>query len=1242
MDLIELPTGIIPGYKPSLAFKCLVDASSLINTKVDYAQESCFFANACESLLEGFSRALRATKEVSIIEQVFTEYAKCIYSLAKLEGHEQEDLNNFAASLCGFCTVSEAESIEAAELVREKARFAFFKVLRCFANLFAGDNAALWGIVVKTLKNLDVEFFNERSTALSDKVLVGLVATLSKLSCEQLAGNPVFTTDPKSRKTSNFFLNVFLDVAAKNVPRLDVYWVPFSAHVTEALKHESAVIRDHVLAMVADVAIHASTELYPNEPPAIPHEGSEVLPIETFLRDGTFFYPEDEENEEKKEGEEEEMKDEKDEKEEVKVIIPTEDSKVWMFQCLILQYIEGVMKTDSTIVEIRIELLNILQKIIQQVSDESRNTFNIDGWNGVLDILSAAVLSGNASLIQKSFLLAQCICSDHLQSLPYSREEQQQEEQEEENAKKEEKEKEEGEKDSEESEKVEGSDETKKDKKDNKLIERFDCLYKFINLAAAYTAQKKLINISLSSIEMIWSVGSRVAVIAKEVLESASKPANGGESEEPNEKDPEDKLDTYMCERVYRLWCLLFNVEKANCIDERSEVRYSAICTFFRTLNTHATLFDSKTWDICLWEILFPLIDFIKARATATSGDAKKKAGEEGGSSEKKLEDVVDDNEKYNEMVAAVESSENTSSALGLMGAGDGSFDASDSGSLWVKTVVNSVESCSRLFKMAIDQLMRLDCFEEAWKKICAYTVDCTNEVPHSEVSEIAVNSSVMLLLRCAEPTAVPLTRAIWTSALDTVERVFRAVVSRDVYRTTPPILTTVVGDLTGLIERRSAFITEINGGDPASVSADVARIVDAVAPLALLPVDDYFDKNGLSALQRSVFEFFVKVEESFGDNTSVLAHLLLKLAEYPVQASNPKIQRQVNDGTLAKVEERRLYTVLKVGCVGAERCAALFAKCAAKCPDVCTQTLPAIVKAFGDTMLVTRFAPAKLDLLCVGFDELWKFSQRALVRTLASDNDGGKGFEAISPGSDNAKVWDDLFAFFATYFAKIAEVPKEGEGRKPAKCADLDDDDDDENGDGKKPVNDQDLDAELIMTATVDGVIKCGETVQGLDAKITEVLLAGCKAAAQSGKAVLCKGFYRALFTAASAPKSREALVDIVLPLAYELAVEVIGAYNADEEAPADTVKATAMEALLGELVDFKTKDAMFLAKKKDGEGEKKSGAMALAQEKPERSFLLLLLPLLFNSTLMDNAPQISSYLKKLLGVVGNEFLGL
>lgn len=1228
MDLVEIPNDIIPGYKPSIALKCLIDASALINTNVDYDQDGLFFGNACETLLEGFSRALRATKEAEIVEQVFTEYAKCIYSLAMLgDGDEQGDLNTFIASLCGFCTIAETEGIEAAELVREKGTFAFFKILRCFSNLFSGDNAALWSIVVKTLKNLDVEFFNERSTALSDKVLVTLVATLSKLSCEQLAGSAAFTTDPKSKKTSNFFLNVFLDVAAKNVPRLDVYWVPFSAHVTEALKHESSVIRDHVLAMLADVAVHASTELYPNEPPAIPHEGTKVLPMENFLRDKTFFYPEEEEikeegikekegikesktNEEVKESDESnESKTEevKESNESEKVIISTEDSKVWMFQCLILQYIEGVMKTDSVVVEIRIELLNMLHKIIQQVSDESRNTFNIDGWNGVLDILFAAVQSGNASLIQKSFLLAQCICSDHLQNLPHSNEVESKVDEEGEEA-----------------------------KKDEKSAGRSDCLYRFINLAAAYTAQKKLLNISLSSVEMIWSIGSRVAVLAKEVAEK-----HVGDDKVVEE---EEEADPRMVERVYRLWCLLFSVEKANCIDERSEVRYSAICTFFRTLNTHASLFDSKTWDICLWEILFPLIDFIKARATATTksknndddeskkiNDESKKNNDDKEGGEKKDED---EDEKYNEMVAAVESSENTSSALGVMGASE-----TESSEMWVKTVVNSVESCSRLLKMTIDRLMRLECFEEVWKKVCAYTVDCTNEVPRPEVSEIAMTSSVMLLIRCAEPTAVPLTRGVWAATLDAVERVFRAVVSRDIYRTTPPILSAVVDDLTGFIERRAAFIAEINGNDPDSIAADVARIVDSVFPLALLAVDDYFDGNGLSALQRSVFEFFAKTEAGFGGNARVLEHLLLRLADYPVQASNPKIQRQVNDPTLAKVEERRLYTVIKVGCMGAERCTALFAKSGADYPAVCTQTLPAIVKAFGDTALVARFAPAKLELLCEGFGELWKYSQRALVRILASgeENGNGHGFEAICPGTDNAKAWDDVFAFLASYLTKVME-------EEPPKSENGGDNNDNEEEEQQK------LDAELVFTATVDGAIKCGETVQGLDARVADILVAGCRAAARCGKRVLCKGFYHALFAAAATPVSREALVDVALPLAYGLAKEVIGAYNADEESSADSAKVIAMDALLCELVDFKTKNAMFLKEEEKneegGDGEdkkkKKGGAKVLASENPERSFLLLLLPLLFNSTLHDNVPEISDHLKKLLGIIGNEFLGI
>ena len=540
---------------------------------------------------------------------------------------------------------------------------------------------------------------------------------------------------------------------------------------------------------------------------------------------------------------------------------------------------------------------------------------------------------------------------------------------------------------------------------------------------------------------------------------------------------------------------------------------------------------------------------------------------------------------------------------------------------------------------MAIEQLMRLECFEAAWKKICTYTVDCTNEIPESEVGETAVNAAVMLLLRCAEPTAVPLTRAVWEATLDAVERVLRAIVSRDVYRTTPPVLTTAVADLAGLVERRAAFFEAINSSSEASeataaaVAGDVGRIVDAVFPLALLPVDDYFDSVGMSALQRAVFDFFAKVEANFHANPLVLERLLAKLADYPAQAPNPKLLRQATNTALLKGDERRLYTVLKVGCVGAERCAALFeSPVVAAAQGVRAKTLPAVARALGSTALTARFAPAKVDMLVDGLDELWKYAQRALVRILVN----GGGFEAIRPsssssssssdaaGNDVSDAWNSLFEFFAGYLAKAAEAPCEGE-RSAAEGED-----------------DQKLDAELIAAITVEGVVKCGADVPGLDTRLADILLAGCRAAALSKKRVLCQGFYHALFTAAAtaAPVSREALVDITLPLAYELATEVIGAYNADSESPE---KATAMEALLCELVDFKTKDATFLAppKKKEDENEKKM-MNPLSSGNTERSFLLLLLSQLFSVTLLNNTPHISDYLKKILGVVGSEFLGL
>lgn len=51
----------------------------------------------------------------------------------------------------------------------------------------------------------------------------------------------------------------------------------------------------------------------------------------------------------------------------------------------------------------------------------------------------------------------------------------------------------------------------------------------------------------------------------------------------------------------------------ASCQDPRQEVRDGAITTVFRSISTYGATLSKSTWDACMWEIIFPLIDSLTA-----------------------------------------------------------------------------------------------------------------------------------------------------------------------------------------------------------------------------------------------------------------------------------------------------------------------------------------------------------------------------------------------------------------------------------------------------------------------------------------------------------------------------------------------------------------------------------------------------------------------------------------------------
>ena len=76
------------------------------------------------------------------------------------------------------------------------------------------------------------------------------------------------------------------------------------------------------------------------------------------------------------------------------------------------------------------------------------------------------------------------------------------------------------------------------------------------------------------------------------------------------------------------LWMFLLHQLLASCKDPRQEVRDGAISTVFRSISTYGTTLSKATWDACMWEITFPLVDALSS-ALATHATTRQVDGEQ-------------------------------------------------------------------------------------------------------------------------------------------------------------------------------------------------------------------------------------------------------------------------------------------------------------------------------------------------------------------------------------------------------------------------------------------------------------------------------------------------------------------------------------------------------------------------------------------------------------------------------------
>uniref|UniRef100_A0A8B9GNL9 Protein MON2 homolog n=1 Tax=Astyanax mexicanus TaxID=7994 RepID=A0A8B9GNL9_ASTMX len=147
------------------------------------------------------------------------------------------------------------------------------------------------------------------------------------------------------------------------------------------------------------------------------------------------------------------------------------------------------------------------------------------------------------------------------------------------------------------------------------------CLQIVVEVAGSFGLQNQELNISLTSIGLLWNISDyffqRGEIITEELeKEEAVLLKQAREKGEPLNR-PFHPAPPFDC-----LWLCLYAKLGELCVDPRPAVRKSAGQTMFSTIAAHGTLLQQPTWHIVVWKVLFHLLDCV--RRSSTTADKEK------------------------------------------------------------------------------------------------------------------------------------------------------------------------------------------------------------------------------------------------------------------------------------------------------------------------------------------------------------------------------------------------------------------------------------------------------------------------------------------------------------------------------------------------------------------------------------------------------------------------------------------
>ncbi|XP_076261833.1 mon2 homolog, regulator of endosome-to-Golgi trafficking [Rhynchophorus ferrugineus] len=137
------------------------------------------------------------------------------------------------------------------------------------------------------------------------------------------------------------------------------------------------------------------------------------------------------------------------------------------------------------------------------------------------------------------------------------------------------------------------------------------CLPQCVDTVAKFGCQTQELNISLTSVGLMWNISDYFH-------------QNQGKLNQTLTDDTTvlpDFPGTVDMPSFDKLWMCLYKRLGELCVDSRPAVRKSAGQTLFSTISAHGGLLKQSTWQVMIWQVLFPLLDKVKRLSNSASSE---------------------------------------------------------------------------------------------------------------------------------------------------------------------------------------------------------------------------------------------------------------------------------------------------------------------------------------------------------------------------------------------------------------------------------------------------------------------------------------------------------------------------------------------------------------------------------------------------------------------------------------------